>query len=286
MRVHWGCLSGTSALLLAFAAFQPAALAEPETDDAFPAVTVCPDGSFESGCSLEDMQAAIKLFDDRLTTATEQCFYDTEAQCVVTASGTLPTPGSDSLVVWQRMALRPLDGPATDMIVLAGLAPDTTPILLAAAQTEGYFGTPDRFDSLDDTDLIHVRGVGGGTGGGNADLLLQGGAEGWTQVDLSLWFDEVNARLPQGFELRKGVRFDFREMFASSPVWREDDGNCCATGGDVYIDFGIEAGALGVVWMSFDETVPKGNTLYIGGNEASARSDDPVEEEDAGPGAE
>ena len=42
----------------------------------------------------------------------------------------------------------------------------------------------------------------------------------------------------------KGVEFDPMGMSGSSDLWREDDANCCPTGGRAYFDFAIEGTSL------------------------------------------
>lgn len=136
-----------------------------------------------------------------------------------------------------------------------------------AAATK-YFGNacspPDIVQNSDDGVLIHVPGVTGGNGAGNADVLVLRTRSGWKKPDMELWFDEVNRLLPGGFEIRSGVDFNFREMHASSPVWRKGDGNCCGTGGTVQIDFVLaDDTGLAVERIAFDQMTPVGRTIYI-----------------------
>ena len=233
-----------------------------------PTVSVCPDGIYESGCSAAEMEAAIARTPDAMLLLSKQCLFESAARCWVQASGTMSSLERGGPVVWQLMLLSPIDGPAVQMIALLELGGTPVPTLVATAQTEGWFGPPDIVQNSDDGVLIHVPGVTGGTGAGNADVLMLRTRSGWTRPDMEAWPDQVNTMLPEGFELRGGVDFNFREMHASSPVWRTGDGNCCATGGTIQIDFALTEGkALAVERIAFDEMQPVGQTIYIDAKE-------------------
>ena len=239
-----------------------------DRQDAAPAptetVTVCPDGGYESRCTFAQMEKAISLTSNAVLLLTKQCLYQTEARCWVKASGTISNMERGGPVIWQHMLLAPNDGPPTEMIILFELDGKPVPRLVAAAQTEGWFLAPDVVANSDDGVLIHVLGRTGGNGAGNADLLVRRTKTGWSHISLSSWFDEVNVMLPAGFELQNGVNFNFRDMHASSPVWRSGDGHCCPTGGTVQIDFAINtADQLVVAGLAFDETKPVAPTIYL-----------------------
>ncbi|WP_054119361.1 hypothetical protein [Porphyrobacter sp. AAP60] len=262
--------AGTLSLVLAFVpALSPAAAVQPaperaEVETGPPTVSVCPNGAYESGCTVAEMEAAIARTPAAMVLLSKQCLFETEARCWVQASGTISSLERGRPVVWQLTLLSPIDGPAVQMIALFELGGSPRPALIAAAQTEGWFGPPDIVQNSDDGVLIHVPGVTGGNGAGNADVLVLRTRGGWAKPDLESWYDAVNAMLPDGFEIRSRVNFNFREMHASSPVWRTDDGNCCATGGVVQIDFALgQGGGLTVDRIAFDETKPVGRTMYI-----------------------
>ena len=50
-------------------------------------------------------------------------------------------------------------------------------------------------------------------------------------------FSEV---LPEGHHIRKGGGFDIRTLTYRKHVWREEDANCCPSGGSVEIDFQLK----------------------------------------------
>lgn len=94
---------------------------------------------------------------------------------------------------------------------------------------------------------IAVPGIHAGSGGGNADVLFR-----WdfpdsrrlTQIDTWSWRDSLAERLPEGLEIWQGVRFDWPNMMAVTPLWQDGDGNCCGTGGSAILSFEIEGDRL------------------------------------------
>lgn len=248
---------------LALAGF--ASATDVRAEDEVQKIAVCPDGGYESGCKQEDVDAAISLADDFLITLPRRCLYLTDARCWVVASGTFASMERGGPVVWQHLELMPSDGPVVEMIIMAENATGNGYRLVLSAQTEGYFTPPDLIENKDQGVVFHVPGRMGGTGFGNADILLVRTKQEWHRVDLDAWFGQVNSLLPDGFEIRQGVRFDFREMFASSPVWRADDGNCCGSGGTVFIDFTVVDWKLSVGRLAFNQSSPVGSTVYVSG---------------------
>lgn len=109
---------------------------------------------------------------------------------------------------------------------------------------DGFFESP----SLNDDGLLHIAGYSQGTGAFNTDRLYQRGDGGWQPIDMGQWFEAVQPMLPAGLAIWKGVDYDFRYVFAgytaSTPLWRDDDGNCCATGGSAVITLSIVDNAL------------------------------------------
>tara|TARA_R110001599_G_scaffold191544_2_gene386461 strand:- start:3099 stop:4346 length:1248 start_codon:yes stop_codon:yes gene_type:complete len=269
-------------LALSAAMLPAAAYAQDITDDGAAEPTligVCPDGGYESGCSQADMEKAITLANDYLITLRSRCLYQSEARCSVISSGSFGSMERGGPMIWQHMQLSPKDGPAHDMIVVAeGLSGEDIK-LVSAHQVWGNFSSPDMIDNSDDGVLFHIPGRVGGKG--NADILLLRTKEKWTEIDMDRWFDQVNEMLPKGFQIRAAVDFNFREMHASSPVWREDDGECCANGGSVQIDYLIKDGALIVARLGFDETKPVGNTQYIDAPGVNVETQDDVPDDAA-----
>lgn len=92
---------------------------------------------------------------------------------------------------------------------------------------------------------VAVSGRMQGTGNGNADVLFRwtpGDTPELTQVDNWSWRESLAERLPPGLEVWKGVDYRYNDegVWAWTLLWREGDGNCCATGGSAMLEFRIE----------------------------------------------
>ena len=126
--------------------------------------------------------------------------------------------------------------------------------LLARAFDADHYDLPRLVEH--DLTLLHVPGMGGGSGSYNADLLFVWGdtgaarfAEGWQRIDLDTWLTTIADHLPARHEIWQGVDYDFDDWFhgrleARTPLWRSDDGNCCPSGGWATIHFALEQDAL------------------------------------------
>ena len=79
--------------------------------------------------------------------------------------------------------------------------------------------------------LLHIPGSESGTGNFNRERLFVWRDGEWRDVDTSSWLDELARRLPKGYGARKGIYPDYVRMKASTPLWREGDGNACGSGG-------------------------------------------------------
>ena len=106
---------------------------------------------------------------------------------------------------------------------------------------------------------IAVPGVRAGSGSGNADLLfrwtVQGSPE-LAQIDTWSWRDSLDDRLPAGLQIWQGVRYDWPNMTAFTPLWQEGDGNCCGTGGTAILSFAIEDDRLVLANVSVRDARP------------------------------
>lgn len=135
------------------------------------------------------------------------------------------------------------------------------PILLAGPEFDGKA-------------YIAVPGIRAGSGSGNADVLFR-----WdlpdtrrlTQIDTWSWRDSLDGMLPEGLEIWQGVRFDWSNMVAFTPLWQAGDGNCCASGGTAILDFEIEGDRLILAGVTVQDaalkaarTVPSAVLDYVG----------------------
>lgn len=121
---------------------------------------------------------------------------------------------------------------------------------------DGFFEVP----RLNQEGLLHVPGYGQGTGAFNTDRLYQWG-DGWRQIEMDQWLTEVDALLPPGLEIWKGVEYDFSHpwsgLVARTPLWRSNDANCCATGGSAVITLEIVADRVTATSIAY---TPPGKT--------------------------
>ena len=108
------------------------------------------------------------------------------------------------------------------------------PVLLSGPEYDGHA-------------YIAVPGIHAGSGSGNADVLFR-----WdlpdtrrlVQIDTWTWRQDLHERLPPGLSVLQGIRYDWTNMMAVTPLWRESDGNCCGTGGTAILSFSIEGERL------------------------------------------
>lgn len=175
----------------------------------------------------------------------QACLTDHLKACQVLGAGYLNAEDGTLRIAYQTQAgFTDDDGVAGGVVLLAGQADGTWSMI--AEDYRGYrYDTP----AINPDNLLHVAGVTGGTGAGNADMLfapVEGG--GWQRIDIEGWKSAVGEKLPTGLEIWKGVAYDFDDpqygLTARTPLWRGDDGNCCPSGGEVVLVFTIENNAL------------------------------------------
>ena len=221
-----------------------------------PQVRVCPDGTYEGGCDRGDIFDAVIVSQDASADLATQCIFRTKARCIPKAYGFIPASKFSGQIAWQHMDIYPKGGPHIEMLVMTELSDNLTNVI-AAQQTEGWFGAPDVIENNDRLLMIHAPGRTGGTGAGNVDIVLTRHQMGWTTFDIDEYLEQASLMLPDSFELAGGANFNFREMHASVPVKRPDDGDCCATGGIAHIDFGLpRPNWMQVDLVTFEEMAP------------------------------
>lgn len=220
-------------------------------------VRVCPDGGYESGCDREAITDAVQTGEGFTSNLADQCLFQTAAQCSPSAYGFIPSLQQGGSLVWQLMGIQPKDGPQIEMLVIVERPDDGPPNVLAARQTEGWYGVPQVIEDSTDLLMIHASGRTGGTGAGNVDIVLTRHKQGWTTFDVDSLLEQASAMLPAGFSLAGGSHFNFREMHAYVPVKRQSDGGCCATGGMAHIDVGLpQPNWMQVDSVAFEESTP------------------------------
>lgn len=156
--------------------------------------------------------------------------------CRVTSSGILWSKAGES-IYWQMMdGASGEDGVGAGIILWAGSGFGTAKLI--GWSFDGVFYEPPR---LTQDGMIWVPGRVSGTGNGNADLLFRWdeASKSWQDIELESWRDSLDAKLPKGFGIWKGVDYDFEGLAATSKLWRDKDANCCPSGGDALLDFEI-----------------------------------------------
>lgn len=71
-------------------------------------------------------------------------------------------------------------------------------------------------------------------------------------LDLNLVDETAGKLTPTGMEVRKGGGFSIRSLTYESPAYKENDANCCPSGGVVHVQFGLKNHKLIVVGKRFE----------------------------------
>ncbi|MEY4880350.1 MAG: hypothetical protein RJB62_1819 [Pseudomonadota bacterium] len=171
-----------------------------------------------------------------LETLDSVCIGEVLSGCAVSAAGWINGGDEASRTAWQAQGgFTPEDGIRGGIVLLQ---PDGDTWRVFAWDFQGY-----RYDAphLNEDGFLSVRGFNVGSGGGRADLLFARDGDGWAQIELVSWRKQLPDFLPEGLGIWQGPDYDFADMrdglAATSPLWRETDGNCCGTGGEVRLVF-------------------------------------------------
>jgi hypothetical protein len=159
--------------------------------------------------------------------------------CRVTASGILR--GEDGTrIVWQRQAgASDVDGIGNGILLWDASKPGAPKLIGWSFEGVNY-----EAPILTDDRKLWVPGSMAGSGGGNADLLYVRRDGQWVEIETTSWRDTLEDRLPKGFSAWQGIDYDFNGMGGRSPLWRDTDANCCASGGSLTLGFSIRGTSL------------------------------------------
>lgn len=163
--------------------------------------------------------------------------------CRVAASGMLRAKAGGT-VLWQMMeGASGQDGTGAGIILWASRGAGPAAARLIGFSFDGVTYEPPR---LTQDGMIWVPGRVMGTGSFNADLLFRWDdtAGAWQDIELERWWGALPGRLPRGFGVWKGVDYDFNGMAAATGLWRDQDANCCPTGGKALLEFEIAGRSL------------------------------------------
>ena len=160
--------------------------------------------------------------------------------CTVQSAGYLNTSEGRPSIAFQIQAGSTTDDGTIGSVLLFEPTSDGWTQLIEAHQAYSY-----DIPAITNSGLLYIGGYTSGTGSFNADLLFNSTNEGttWQQVDIDSWQNTITEKLPAGLAIWKGVQYDFDDwqngMVANTSLWRDDDANCCATGGSATIVFDI-----------------------------------------------
>jgi len=178
-----------------------------------------------------------------LDTIDTACIGEVLSDCQVTAAGWINAEDGMTRIAWQtQFGVTPEDGLLGGVVLLE---PEGDAWRVLAWDFRGY-----RYDAphLSELGYLQIRGYAKGTGGGRPDLLFARDGNRWTQIEIDTWRDGLPDFLPEGLEIWQGANYNFDDprdgLSATSPLWREDDGNCCPSGGDVRLVFERNGTAL------------------------------------------
>ncbi|WP_270938866.1 hypothetical protein, partial [Falsiroseomonas oryzae] len=186
----------------------------------------------------------------RPATLEARCLGAVLRDCRVTAAGLAASEDGRTRVLWQaQLGFTERDGVRAGIVLLAEARGGWR---LLGWSFEGHRYDAPRIVEGEGPRLLHLPGLGGGSGTANADLFYRLGAEGWQEVEAESWREALPAHLPPGLEVWQAVTYDAAEMTARTPLWRESDGNCCPSGGSASFDLRIEGNAVVLAAVQLD----------------------------------
>ena len=178
------------------------------------------------------------------------CLGNILRECRVTAAGMAIADDGRTRVLWQMQhGFTKADRLRAGIVLLTAVRGG---FRLLGWSFEGHAYDAPRLVTGSHGLLLHVRGTAGGTGSANADLLYLLGSQGWQEIETESWLAVLPSRLPVGLASRQAVTYDFSQMMAEARLWHSGDANCCPTGGNVMLDFGIEGQRLVLAEVSID----------------------------------
>ncbi|MDH7975977.1 hypothetical protein QH494_27690 [Sphingomonas sp. AR_OL41] len=149
--------------------------------------------------------------------------------CRVEGSGRFPA----AHLVWQRRIYQDGDTrTASGVTVYAVEGANARPVVWRDEEY-AWFDDP----TLITTNAGQLLDLGGhldGTGNYSVEAILAADGQAWRQLDMTGIQRGLEAHVPRGRAIWKGLYPDWRRMTVDSPLWKGTDGNCCPTGGTVH----------------------------------------------------
>lgn len=176
--------------------------------------------------------------------------------CRADRGGYLRAP-SGAVLYWQVQQGSTADDGVSGAAVL--LVRDGEALRPAAWISGGFYQPPELIETGDPAQLyVAIPGYWGGSGVLNADVLFRwtpGAETELTEIDTRQWRATLDPRLPIGLHVWKGVDFHWSELAAWTPLWTDDDANCCASGGEANLDFAVEDDVLVLTGVTADDRI-------------------------------
>jgi hypothetical protein len=166
-------------------------------------------------------------------------------RCEVIEGGFLRRPldeGHGETLHWIRLRGASESGPRAEGVVLLAGDDRLRPVAWSART---FWHEPPQVVERDGRTLIALPATHDGTGRMNADVLFDWRTDGaMIEIDQRPFREQLQAALPPGLEIWKGLLFRWPSLMAETSLWQANDGNCCPTGGEAWIDMRIEGDAL------------------------------------------
>ncbi len=231
------------------------------------------DGRWTFSATRDAAARRLVVSEDRLATA---CVDFDLHHCVVQQAGSLMA--REGQLYWQIQYGEEPNGTTQGFVLMTRTAGGLKPVVWSF---DGLvYSPPILIHDEGGRIYVAIPGRKAGTGQYNADRLYRwtsNAAVPLTQIDNESWRDGLDARLPAGLHVQKGVEFSYENLgdamvlAGHTLLWRDDDGDCCAAGGDARLTFDIKDDALILThldvqdaFLSIAATVPTDIYDYAG----------------------
>lgn len=77
----------------------------------------------------------------------------------------------------------------------------------------------------------------------------------WKMLDTTSWISELSERLPAGLTINKGIWPDIDAMTAETELYKENDANCCPTGGTAVVKLTLKDLRLSIQSVEFKKYI-------------------------------
>lgn len=185
------------------------------------------------------------------------CLNTTMMACEVTDSGSLPMPDGTPLYFQMQQGATEEEGTGTAILIMAAEGATLTPVFWLAGPLGVSNPEIHRPEEDGGPTYVALPAYGQGTGSHWMGSMFRwnGAGAAPTEIDARTWLDRLDERLPEGLQVWKGPAFHWDWLSAESPLWQESDANCCATGGEVFVELKVEDEAIAIVNVSVQDAV-------------------------------